>query len=171
MLGTIIQQLLERHLTTVKEIAEVTGRGRSTVYRWLGGESEPQFHDMRQLVRRLAKLEARQTLVGLLTSDLPVVINWVTDDEGFHGEDDRGNHLEGHEVLQRTLLALECVSDALSQQHEAIRRQELTPQGFTSLVQMLDSAIRHLTRSKNMLEAYRPEVLRHATPKAKRAVS
>ena len=35
MFGRIIRHLLDNKMTTIKEIEEVTGRGSSTIYRWI----------------------------------------------------------------------------------------------------------------------------------------
>ena len=77
MFGTIIRMLLDDKHTTIKEIEELTGRASSTVYRWMNGESEPHATDIRLLVRHMKSEDARQTLLSILTSDLPVVISWV----------------------------------------------------------------------------------------------
>ena len=159
MFETFIRKLLDDKLTTIKEIEEVTGRGTSTIYRWMNGESEPHFMDMRLLVRQLSKPEARHSLVGMLTSDLPVIINWVEDEEPKEPESPEANdewRVQGHEVLDRSLLALDCLTHALSEGNEAIRKQKLTKESYVNLVTQVDRTIRHLTASKNMLNKYVP---------------
>jgi transcriptional regulator with XRE-family HTH domain len=155
MFGTIIRDLLDRKLTTLKELEEVTGRGTSTIYRWINDETEPHFTDVRLLVRQLDKPKARHTLVGLLTSDLPIVIDWLTE-EVRKSDDEAGGRIDGHEVLERSLFALDCLSDALSEGNEAIRQQELTKESYVKIVTLIDETIRHLTASKNMLKKYSP---------------
>ncbi len=118
-------------------------------------ESEPHYMDMRLLVRQLNR-KARQSLVGLLTSDLPVVIDWMlaedqTDSEG-HAHD-RG---AGYEVLNRSLLALDYLSHALAEGNESLRKQELSNESYVELVGLVDQTIRHLTASKNLLHKYSP---------------
>ena len=153
MLGSIIRYLLDNKLTSLKELEEVTGHGTSTLYRWMNGESEPHFTDMQLLIRQL-KPEARRALVGMITSDLPIVVNWLTDDEGLKAEDESGKRHDGHEVLERTILALDCVTHAISEEHDAIRNQTLPRRAYGDLVRLMNDAIRHLTASKNMLEKY-----------------
>ncbi len=162
MIGMVIRRLLDQKLTTIKELEEVTGRGTSTIYRWINGDSEPQFTDgepqftdVRLIVRHMRNPEARRTMISLLTSDLPIVVNWTTDDE-FTVQDERGRKHDGHEILDRTLLALNCLTDVLSEQNEAIHRQRLTEDTFASLITMMDQTIHHLTASKNMLQGYAP---------------
>ena len=156
MFETIINHLLEQKLTTVKELEEITGRGTSTIYRWLNGESEPHFMDMHLLIRQLRNPTAQHTLVGLLSSDLPVVINWVTDEEPSTDKDESDGRDTGHEVLERSLLALDCLTHALSEGNDATRKKELTKEAYVKLITLVDQTIRHLTASKNMLQRYVP---------------
>ena len=152
MFGHIIRHLLDKKLTSIKEIEEVTGRGSSTVYRWINDESDPHHTDMRLMVRHIRNPDAGRTILGLLTADLPVVINWVHDetppDDG--PSDERG----GHEILDRSLIALDCLTHALSEGNDALRRKELTKDSYVKLIALVDETIHHLTASKNMLNKY-----------------
>ncbi len=154
MLGHVIRHLLDNKLTTIKEIEEVTGRGSSTIYRWINDESDPHHNDMRLMIRHMRNPDARRTTLSLLTSDLPVVINWIADDAA--SEPDTGDHRGGHEVLDRSLIALDCLTHALSEGNDALRRKELTKESYIKLVAMVDETIHHLTASKNMLNKYAP---------------
>ena len=155
MFGTIIRSLLDEKLTTIKEIEEVTGRGSSTIYRWMNGESEPHHTDMRLLIRHLDKPQASRRILSLLTADLPIVINWIHD-EAEAMEKEAGQRAEGHEVLDQSLLALDCLTHALSEGNEALRKQELSKEAYVKLVTLVDETIHHLTASKNMLQRYVP---------------
>lgn len=155
MFGTIVRQLIDQRLTTVKEIEEVTGRGTSTIYRWINGESEPHFMDMHLLIQQMADPRARRMIVGVLTSNLPVVISWIGEDEPDESVPQE-RRAAGTEVLERSLVALDCLSHALTEGNEAIRRQELTKDSYIKLVSLVDETIRHLTASKNMLQRYAP---------------
>ncbi len=151
MFGHVIRHLLDNKLTTIKELEEVTGRGSSTVYRWINDESDPHHTDMRLMLRHMRNPDARRTTLGLLTSDLPVVINWIADDT-----EPQGDTRDGHEVLDRSLIALDCLTHALSEGNDALRRKELTKESYIKLISMVDETIHHLTASKNMLNKYAP---------------
>ena len=141
-------------MTTIKELEEVTGRGSSTIYRWINDESDPHHTDMRLMIRHMRNPDARRTTLSLLTSDLPVVINWIAEDTEPEG--DTGENRGGHEVLDRSLIALDCLTHALSEGNDALRRKELTQESYIKLVSMVDETIHHLTASKNMLNKYAP---------------
>ncbi len=152
MFGHVIRHLLDNKLTTIKEMEEVTGRGSSTIYRWINDESDPHHTDMRLLIRHIRNPSAGRTILGLLTSDLPVVINWVHDETP--PDESTGDERGGHEVLDRSLIALDCLTHALSEGNDALRRRELTKDSYVKLISLVDETIHHLTASKNMLNKY-----------------
>ncbi len=152
MFGHVIRHLLDNKLTTIKEMEEVTGRGSSTIYRWINDESDPHHTDMRLLIRHIRNPSAGRTILGLLTSDLPVVINWVHDETP--PDESTGDERGGHEVLDRSLIALDCLTHALSEGNDALRRRELTKDSYIKLITLVDETIHHLTASKNMLNKY-----------------
>ncbi len=156
MFGPIIRHLLDNKLTTIKEIEEVTGRGSSTIYRWINDESDPHHTDMRLLIRHMSNPEARRSILSLLTADLPIVINWVIQ-EPVPDRDDDAAESGGHEVLDRSLLALDCLTHALSEGNDALRRRKLTKESYIKLISLVDQTIHHLTSSKNLLQKYAPK--------------
>lgn len=157
MFGTIIRQLVDNDLATVTEIEEVTHRSTSTVYRWMNDEVQPHYDDVRKLLRGLSAVDARRQLVELLTQGLPVVIDWLP--AAAHAEaDEFDDERDGQEVVGRTLLALDCLTELLSGQHAAIRRQELTRQQYDGLISLLDDTMRHLATSRRMIQSYLPNL-------------
>lgn len=159
LLGTIVRHLVDNELATVREIEEITGRGTSTVYRWIKGEGVPQYGDLRALVRGLEKPEARKVIVSLLASDLPVVVSWADDlDPEAEAEAPR----DGQDVIAKSLLALQCLTDVLSEEHGAVNRGELTAEGHAKMVELIDATIRYLTISRTLLARYGPAARRAA---------
>jgi len=154
VLGRVIRELVHEKLTTIDEIEEITGRSASTVYRWMNDESEPYFSDVRRLIRNMKNAEARRAMLQRLAADLPLTIEWSDDDDDLGAEAEDGR--AGHEVLDRALLALDCVTHALSEGNEAIREQRLTMNAYDSIQARLSEAIRYLSACRKMLERYRP---------------
>ena len=157
--GSIIRHLLDEKFTSLKELEEITGRGTSTIYRWMNGETEPHFTDMRLLVRRLPNPKARHTLVAMLTSDLPIVVSWVGEDD-FVVKDSKGARHDGHDLLDRTIVALDCLTHIIAEEHDAVRDGNLSAESFAHLVTMMDDAVRHITSSKNLLQQYSSQATR-----------
>ncbi len=60
-------------------------------------------------------------------------------------------------MIDRSLIALDCLTHALSEGNDALRRKELTKDSYVRLLSLVDETIHHLTTSKNMLEKYAPK--------------
>ena len=59
--------------------------------------------------------------------------------------------VDGHDVVGRTLLALECVSNLLAEQHQALQAEGRSPERLARVVTLMDGAIDHLTSGRRML--------------------
>jgi transcriptional regulator with XRE-family HTH domain len=77
----VVRGLIDEHLTTIAEIARVTGRGQSTVRRWVRDESVPDVVDFHAILTGLANDEARARIVHHMFSNLPVAIHWMDEDD------------------------------------------------------------------------------------------
>jgi hypothetical protein len=148
MLASILRTLVDEKLTTVSEISKLCRRGESTVYRWLSGASQPDFDDMRQLVRRLANPEAKRRLVELFASGLPVKLEWMPEDDDKSDRYDLAGDLE---ALDMSLLALECLTNVIHQERTMLRERKIDEHAVSRTMQMIDDTIRHLTISKRRL--------------------
>jgi len=154
MFGTVLRQLLDRKVTTLKEIEEATGRGTSTIYRWMRGESEPTATDVRLSIRHLNP-KARNELVSVLSADLPVIIKWVDTEEQLREEFEMRRPMDGHDVVDMTLMALDTVAHLLNSQRESIRNEtELSLETYGELSNMMDTSIRYLTTARVMMDKY-----------------
>lgn len=67
MLTKTLNRMIEKKQTTAREIAEMAGVSASTVYRWIAGQSQPDFDSIRLLVRHLPNKEAQESLLNAFT--------------------------------------------------------------------------------------------------------
>ncbi len=67
MLTKTLNMMIEKKQTTAREIAEMAGVSTSTVYRWIAGQSQPDFDSIRLLVRHLPNKEAQELLLNTFT--------------------------------------------------------------------------------------------------------
>ena len=81
MIAECLRQLLDRKLITVREIEEATGRGNSTIYRWLENKSQPDINDYITMLQRLENKEVKTALIDAIICNLPVSIHWIDDGE------------------------------------------------------------------------------------------
>jgi len=152
MLANTLQHLVQDKLVTVREMAELTGRGESTVYRWISGESQPDFEEVRLLTRRLKNAEARRRLAEMFTSGMPVTVEWRTDVEDITEGEQRG---EPAEAMDAGLAALRDVTDVLEQERDMMRSGQVAESAAVRTIASIDAAIRHLLVSKGILVRHR----------------
>ncbi|MEQ9455110.1 MAG: helix-turn-helix domain-containing protein [Phycisphaeraceae bacterium] len=65
VLAQTLQSLIDRQRTSVTEVSELAGVSTSTVYRWLSGQSRPDFDSIRLLLRHLPSKEAQEALLAV----------------------------------------------------------------------------------------------------------
>ncbi|MBI1336298.1 MAG: hypothetical protein GC164_04980 [Phycisphaera sp.] len=157
MLAKLLKSLINKGLVTVTEIAQVTGRAQSTVYRWVNDESKPEFEDIRLLVRRLSHTDARKSLLRFFTSDLPVIVTWMTDEKQLDPESLPDVGTGTREALDLSLLALDSLSQVLIDQRRALQEGRLDWVECDETCQHLDNAIEYLSVSKQL---FRRQALR-----------
>jgi len=83
------------------------------------------------------------------------VIEWI-DDCAATAEQKAGPPRDGHELLEQTLLALDCITHVLGEGHQAITARGLTDETYADIIDVLDQAVRHLTRTRTLLQRYKP---------------
>ncbi len=152
MLANMLQRLVQEKHTTVREIAELTGRGESTVYRWINGESQPDFEEVRQLTHRLANAQARRKLAEMFTSGMPVVVEWRDDVDAC---DERSNGSDPAAALDAGLNALRKVAAVLESERQMIRAERITDEQAVRTIGLIDESIRQLLISKGIVARHR----------------
>lgn len=75
MIAQTLQRLINERLTTARELAEISGVAPSTIYRWINGDSQPDFHSIRLMLRHLPSRCAQQKLLEAFTTGT----HWIYD--------------------------------------------------------------------------------------------
>jgi len=166
MLGSVVEQLLQRKLTTMKEIEYLTGRGRSTIYRWMRGETQPTTVDLYNLLHGLASAEARHTALQLFAGDLPVVIQWCESEDD--GQKDRSEN-SPTTIVQKTTEALRFVVDALTAELALLSNSKADPMTYARTIASMDEAIRAITAGREVLRRMNGGPARGRNPRENRA--
>ena len=68
MLAKTLHRIIDKKFTTAKEVSELAGVSQSTVYRWIAGQSQPDFDSVRLLVRLLPDMRAQKALLTAFTA-------------------------------------------------------------------------------------------------------
>ena len=150
LISQVLSQLVAQKVTSVREIADVTQRGESTVYRWLSGQSEPEFSEMVTLMRSVSSSKVRKRLVDTFTKELPVRVHWLNDDATLsHSAKDQDHH----DAVDLAVLAMASLVRVLVTQRPALRGKELDEQAKAETIELIEVAERHLDNCRAALEA------------------
>ncbi len=153
MIDTVLSQLVAQRVTSVKEICDITGRGDSTVYRWLSGQSEPEFSEMVALMRSVSSPEVRRALVDTFTKELPVRVEWLNDDATLHRDADTKAR---HDAMDLAVLAMASLVRVLVQQRPTLHGGQLDQTGREETIELIDAAMTHLGNCKVVMQGQLP---------------
>jgi len=149
MLGDLLRKLVDDRLTSAKELERATGRGASTVYRWMAGQSQPDLGDVEKMLTGMESYEARRKLLGHILRDTPVRVEWLDAEEGARAATTSKARTD---ALDMSLTSLRLVADVLRRQRDALHNgRRMAGEEYAETVGMIEQAIHHLTLSKNLL--------------------
>ncbi|MEO0515097.1 MAG: helix-turn-helix transcriptional regulator [Planctomycetota bacterium] len=111
MLHRTLQQLVDRKLTTAKEMGELAGVSTSTVYRWIAGQSQPDFDAVRLLVRLLPNPAAQEALLRVVTAGTDWKLDRMDLDLDLNGD----GRIDAADALDASIAAVKHAADSLAQ--------------------------------------------------------
>ncbi|WP_145079224.1 hypothetical protein [Poriferisphaera corsica] len=139
-------------MITVKEIEEATGRGNSTIYRWLENKSHPDINDYITLIHRIEDQRVRAALLDAITSNLPVSIHWVEEDEEVNHHNIFGNFIL--EAKQQTIQAIQVLLDILNKLENNDVNERLSTQDCADINEAINTNISIHTHLKQGLSRH-----------------
>ncbi len=144
-----LQRLINDGHTTAREIGEYIGVSPSTVYRWINGESQPDFHSIRLMLRHLSSKAAQQTLVtaflaGSEWQALPVEVDLDVNGDGRIGPDD---------ALDSSIHAVQAASESLTRIRESFRDGRMSSVECGRVLDILGAVITECTVTQHVLVA------------------
>ncbi len=149
MLGDLLRKLVDDRLISAKELEQATGRGASTIYRWMAGQSQPDLGDVEKILKGVESSEARRKLLGHIVRDLPVKTEWL---DAASVTDTATTSQAKTDALDMSLKSLQLVADVLRRQRDALRDgRRMGGREYAETVGLIEQAVYHLTLSKNLL--------------------
>ncbi|QQE12892.1 hypothetical protein JD969_05370 [Planctomycetota bacterium] len=152
MIAECLRQLLDRKIITVKEIEEATGRGNSTIYRWLENKSHPDINDYVTLIHRIEDQRVRAALLDAITSNLPVSIHWIDDHDEANTNHIPGNFID--DAKQQTIQAMQTMLKILETLEQTNSNERLSTQACTDINESINTNISILTHIKQDLSRH-----------------
>jgi len=111
MLANALQRLIDQKLTTARELGDLAGVSPSTVYRWINGESQPDFHAVGLMLRHLKNHKAQQELLSVFTAGTAWQLIYA-DHELDVNHDGR---IDAHDALDACITTVDSATSTLKQ--------------------------------------------------------
>ncbi len=148
MLKQVLQRIIDQKWSNAREMAEVAGVSPSTVYRWIAGQTQPEFDAMRQLMRHLPDARAQEALLDLFTTGT----DWTSTKVGLTLDMNADGKVDHHDALDAACEAVHAAADSLQRLRLSTRQnQPIDAETTLSLLTQLHHAVRHCTITQRVL--------------------
>lgn len=136
MLAPTLRRLIEDKRTHAKELAQVAGVAPSTVYRWIDGESEPDFTHLARLMSGLHDTLAREGLLLALLGESGFSVRRENLKLDVNGD----GVVDHHDAIAAVCHAIGHTTDSLQAIHDASRDRRLSADELTQVLALLQAA-------------------------------
>ena len=149
MLRQTLDALIRQNLTSARELAELAGVSTSTVYRWIGGQSEPHFDSIRLLFRHLPNQEAQQALAAAFAAGTSWELKAL--DPELDLDINRDGRIDPLDALDASIDAVRAAAESLDEVRTACRNGVIRKAEAVHLIQLLSQTIRQCTLTQQIL--------------------
>lgn len=147
MLAKTLKRIIEKEFTSAKEISELTGVSQSTVYRWIAGQSQPDFDSIRLLVRLLPDSRAQKAILTAFTAGS----DWHVTHMNLELDVNHDGKVDADDALDASCHALKTASETLLSIREASKGKVLNSDESLELISLLNHTVRHCTITQRIL--------------------
>jgi AcrR family transcriptional regulator len=147
MFKTTLQMLIDQGATSAREVAELAGVSTSTVYRWVSGQSQPDFDSVRLLIRHLPNRKAQQALLDVLITGTC----WQLSHAELDLDVNHDGRIDTDDALDASVEAVRCAAESLATVRDANRGQSLSADQTLRLIALLNDVVRQCTITQRVL--------------------
>jgi transcriptional regulator with XRE-family HTH domain len=148
MLARTLQRMIRDQLTTAREISELTGVAPSTVYRWMKGRCEPDFHAIRILLRHLKNPAAQEALLAAFCAGTP----WQYNRPELELDVNHDGSIDHEDALDSAIASVKSSATVLDQVRTACRRQGSVPaEDVLALINTINQMVRQCSITQQVL--------------------
>jgi len=147
MLAKTLQGLIEADLTTARELSEYAGVSNSTVYRWISGESRPDFDAIRMLVRHLPEPRAQEAICTAFLAGT----DWQATHQAMDLDVNHDGSIDCDDALDAAIEAVRGAGESLSSLREAHRDGSMTSDDAVALASQLHDVVRQCVLAERVL--------------------
>jgi len=147
MLTKTLQKLIDEQHTTAREIGELAGVSTSTVYRWIGGQSRPDFDSIRLLVRHLPKREAQEAILSVFAAGTA----WQFEHNDLELDVNHDGSVNADDALDASVQAVRTAAESLANIRASMNGKEPSSDETLQIVALLGGVIRHCTITQRVM--------------------
>ena len=137
LIAPTLQKLIDDHTTTAKDLGEMAGVSSSTIYRWINGESEPDFDSIRLILHHLTDSNAQLAILTAFMAGTP----WTVTNAAGNLDINHDGRIGPEDALDSAILCVSVASDSLQQIRTACRDGKVTQDDAQRVSQLLADVI------------------------------
>ncbi|MBL4700899.1 MAG: helix-turn-helix transcriptional regulator [Phycisphaeraceae bacterium] len=137
LLAPTLQKLIDSNTTTAKDLGEMAGVSSSTIYRWINGESEPDFDSIRLILHHLSDTDAQLAILTAFIAGTPWTVTQTVGDLDVNQD----GHVGTEDALDSAISCVLVASDSLQQIRMACRDGKVTQAEAQRVAQLLADVI------------------------------
>lgn len=147
MLAQTLQRLIDQRLTTAREIGELTGVAQSTVYRWINGESEPDFNTIRLLLRHLPDHAAQEAIL----SSFCMGTEWVYSRTKLDLDFNHDGRIDIEDALDACIQSVQSTAQSLERLRAAARDGTINSDDALALGTVLGDVMNQCSAARQII--------------------
>ena len=147
MLAKTLQRLIDDKLTTAGEIAELAGVSSSTVYRWIGGKSQPDFDSIRLLVRHMPDPKAQRAILSAFSAGTSWRFQYLDTDLDVN----RDGRVDVNDALDASIRAVDAASELLVKVRKASKDDRLTQDQIGPVIKVLNEVVQQCSITQQIM--------------------
>jgi len=146
MLGKTLQRMIDQKLTSARELGDLAGVSTSTVYRWIAGQSQPDFDSVRLLVRNLPERRAQEEILQSFTSGS----DWQCTRLDLELDVNNDGRVDADDALDATIESITSAAESLAR-IRASSHHPMTSDETLQTVALLNHVMRHCAITQRIL--------------------
>ena len=147
MLAGTLQRLIDEKITTARELGDLAGVSTSTVYRWISGQSRPDFDSVRLLVRHLPDKRAQEAILSVFSAGTA----WEFNHQELDLDVNQDGRVDVSDALDATVETVKASADSLQQVRCAHKGVALGAEATLQVISLLNHIVRECNITQRVL--------------------
>jgi len=147
MLAKTLQRMIDQKQTTARELGDLAGVSASTVYRWLGGQSQPDFDSVRLIVRHMRDPKCQEAILQVFSAGT----SWEYSHQEIELDVNNDGHVDVDDALDATVESVRASADSLQCIRRAHKGRSLDADETLEVISLLNHIVRQCTVTQRVL--------------------